>query len=112
MKKAAAALITMAALAPMSRADLFVFERQPNQPSAIHRGIANGVPVLIDIYGGDAIHSAREYGKSLVGHHSFSQSKQLIQSKAEQRYPGKPAMIRWFEQDCAQSYDQEVRHSR
>ena len=102
----------MAALTPMARADLYVFERQPNQQSAVHRGLANGIPVLIDIYGKNSIQAAREYGKALVGHHSFAESKQLIQSRAEQLYHGQPAMVRWFEQDCAAGYDQEARAIR
>jgi|HubBroStandDraft_3_1064219.scaffolds.fasta_scaffold1766311_1 hypothetical protein len=111
-KETVAAVIAMAALAPMARADLYVFERLPAQEGGIHHGLANGVPVLIDIYGKRNVEAAQEYGKSLVGHHSFAESKQLIESKAGQLYGGKPAMIRWFEQDCAQAYDQQTRASR
>src|ERR1700736_3551883 len=109
MKKTAAALIAISALAPIARADSLVYERQLSQPSAIHHGLVNGIPVLIDIYGANSIQAAHKFGRSLVGHHSFAESKQLIVEKAEGLYPGQPAMIRWYEQDCAAGYDQEVR---
>jgi hypothetical protein len=104
-------ILTMA-LSSIAQADLPVFVRDPNKPTSIQHGLVNGHAVLLDVYGKNSIQAAHKYGKALVGHHSFAESKQLIQSKAEQLYPGQPAMIRWFEQDCANSYDQEARVSR
>lgn len=112
-----AILITMA-LSTMAYADpLYVYERDPNKLSAIHHGFAvgsnNKVPVLIDIYGRDSIQAAREYGRDLVRHHyPFTESKALIRSKAEQLYKEHASLVRWFEQDAAAGYDEEVRKSR
>jgi hypothetical protein len=103
-------LITLALSTLAHAGDLYVYERQPNKLSAIHKGLANGVPVLIDIYGSDAIEAAHTYGRGLVlNHYPFAESKALIKSRAEQLYAGHMAMIRWFEKDAAEAYDAEVR---
>jgi hypothetical protein len=103
-------LITVALTTIAHASDLYVYERQPTQHSAIHHGLANGVPVLIDIYGRDSIEAAHMYGRGLVlNHYPFTESKELIRSRAEQLYAGHPSLIRWFEQDAAQAYDAESR---
>jgi hypothetical protein len=103
------ALILMASVAAASADPLYVFERNPDKPSYTHPGMANGVPVTIKSYGKDSIESAREYGKHLVGRHSFSESKQLIISEANRRYHGQLAMVQYFERDAAAGYDRAAR---
>lgn len=89
---------------------LFVYERQPNQPSAVHRGLANGVPVLIQIYGSDAIAEARKFGKFLANtNHPLEMATRDVRAKAESLYHGREAMIKWFLYDASQAYDAEKR---
>jgi hypothetical protein len=106
-----AILITMA-LASVAQADLPIFVRDPNKPSSIQRGSVNGHAVILDIYGRDSIQAAQRFGRSLVGHHSFAESKQLIESRAEELYHNQGPLVQFFERDAAFGYDQEVRVSR
>jgi len=95
-------------LASLAYADpLYVYERQPNKPSAVHHGLANGQPCLIQIYGEDSITEARAFGKFQADIKvPFKYAAQAIRDKAQELYKGKEEMIRWFEMDAAKSYDQ------
>jgi hypothetical protein len=106
-------LITLALCSIAHSKDLWVYERDPQKHSAVHHGLANGVPVLIDIYGEDSIESARMYGRGLVlNHYPFAESARLIRVKAQELYKGQASLVRWFEQDAAEGYDAEVRKER
>lgn len=112
MKTQTAALLTLTALAPLAHADPEIYIRDPNKPSALHRGLANGIPCILDIYGKDKILAAKEYGRSLVGHHSFAECKQMIVAKAEQLYRNQGPLVTFFERDAASGYDEQTRVSR
>jgi|SRR5208282_1367761 len=113
MKRITPILVTLATLSTAHAKDLYVDERNPNTPSFVHRGLANGTPVLIKSYGSDAIESAHMFGRGLViNRYSFAKSKELIESRAEQLYAGHPAIVLWFKRDAGAAYDAEMRKER
>jgi hypothetical protein len=106
------ALITLIALATFAHADptLWVYEKLPNKPGGIHHGLANGRPVLIQIYGENDIEQARQFGKYVCDTNvPLASGKEMIEAKANELYRGHKQMIEWFERDCAASYDEEKR---
>jgi hypothetical protein len=108
MKKTAALLIAIALCSTAHAEPLYVYQREPNKPSAIHHGLANGVPVLIQIYGEDSIREAQACGRTAADIDvPFSEAARRIRVTAESTYPGKAAMIGWFERDAAAAFDKE-----
>lgn len=111
-------ILTMMALSSVAYAEpLYVYRRDANEMSGVHPGEAIGtqkqVPVLINIYGRDAMQKAYDFGRDVARHHySFSEAKHRIIEKAVDLYQAKQGLIQWFEQDAAHGYDAEMREER